>query len=149
MVNAAARAATIDWLGDSELDAKPADRASSIFWRFLGWNLVLYLSALQVIDSRPARGRARSTARRTAGSSSATSRCRCCKPMIFFAVTLTVIGNLQLFEEPFILVDVEAWCRVVGDDDVRSSCTGSAFSDGDFGTASAVSWLLFAADRGC
>ena len=25
------------------------------------------------------------------------------KPMIFFAVTLSVIGGLQLFEEPFIL----------------------------------------------
>jgi multiple sugar transport system permease protein len=62
--------------------------------------------------------------------------------MMYFAVTLTIIGNLQLFEEPFILID--------RDSGVRSRCMTTAifmyrtaFSDGDFGTASAISWLLF------
>ena len=62
--------------------------------------------------------------------------------MIFFAITLTLIGNLQLFEEPFILVDVEKGVA-------QSVMTTAifmyrlAFSDSDFGTASAVSWVLF------
>ena len=38
----------IDWLGQADF-AKPAI-AFVVFWRYLGWNLVLYLSALQVID---------------------------------------------------------------------------------------------------
>jgi multiple sugar transport system permease protein len=63
--------------------------------------------------------------------------------MIFFAVTLTLIGSLQLFEEPFILVDTEKGVA-------RSVMTAAifmyqtAFNDGDFGTASALSWALFA-----
>jgi multiple sugar transport system permease protein len=62
--------------------------------------------------------------------------------MVFFAVTLTLIGNLQLFEEPFILVDSEKGVA-------QSVMTSAifmyrlAFADGDFGTASAVSWILF------
>ena len=64
------------------------------------------------------------------------------KPMVFFAVTLTLIGNLQLFEEPYILVDSEKGVA-------QSVMTSAifmyrlAFADGDFGTASAVSWILF------
>ena len=62
--------------------------------------------------------------------------------MIFFAVTLTLIGNLQLFEEPFILVDAE---KGVAPSVMTSAIFmyRLAFSDGDFGTASAVSWILF------
>ena len=41
-------AALPDWLGDAAY-TKPAV-AFVVFWRYLGWNVVLYLSALQVID---------------------------------------------------------------------------------------------------
>ena len=63
--------------------------------------------------------------------------------MVFLAVTLTLIGSLQLFEEPFILVDTEKGVA-------RSVMTAAifmyqtAFNDGDFGTASALAWALFA-----
>ena len=53
-----------------------------------------------------------------------------------------VISNLQLFEEPFILVDPESGVSL----SVMTTAIFMyrlAFSDGDFGTASAVSWLLF------
>src|SRR5262249_18769053 len=64
------------------------------------------------------------------------------RPMIYFAVTLTIIGNLQLFEEPFILVDVD---KGVSNSVMTTAIFmyRTAFSDGDFGTASAISWLLF------
>jgi multiple sugar transport system permease protein len=128
----------IDWLGDAAY-TKPAV-AFVVFWRYLGWNVVLYLSALQVIDVELFE------AATLDGASGVRQFLHITlpllKPMIFFAVTLTLIGNLQLFEEPFILVDSEKG--------VASSVMTSAifmyrlaFSDGDFGTASAVSWILF------
>jgi len=62
--------------------------------------------------------------------------------MMYFAITLTLIGNLQLFEEPFILIPPESGAMA----HVQTTAVlmyRMAFGDGDFGTASAVSWLLF------
>jgi multiple sugar transport system permease protein len=64
------------------------------------------------------------------------------KPMIFFGVTLSVIGGLQLFEEPFILTGGR------GGTDQAGMTTAiylyrMAFDFNDFGAASAMSWLLF------
>jgi multiple sugar transport system permease protein len=64
------------------------------------------------------------------------------KPMIYFGVTLSIIGGLQLFEEPFILTGGKG-----GPD--QSAMTSAvylyrlAFDFNDFGGASAMSWLLF------
>jgi multiple sugar transport system permease protein len=128
----------IDWLGDATY-TKPAV-AFVVFWRYLGWNVVLYLSALQVVDEELFEAA-------TLDGAGLWSQFRhvalpLLKPMVFFAVTLTLIGNLQLFEEPFILVDIEKGVAT----SVMTSAIFMyrlAFSDGDFGTASAVSWLLF------
>lgn len=128
----------VDWLGDAAT-TKPAV-AFVVFWRFIGWNLVLYLSALQVIDHELYEAA-------TLDGAGSWQQFRfitlpLLRPMIFFAVTLTLIGNLKLFEEPFILVDMEKGVS-------QSVMTSAifmyrlAFSEGDFGTASAVSWLLF------
>ena len=64
------------------------------------------------------------------------------KPMIFFGVTLSLIGGLQLFEEPFILTGGR------GGSDQAGMTTAmymyrTAFDFNDFGTASALSWILF------
>ena len=128
-----------DWLGDAAY-TKPAV-AFVVFWRYLGWNLVLYLTAMQTLDDEIFE------AAKLDGAppwrqflSIALPQLR---PMIFFAVTLTLIGSLQLFEEPFILVDIEKGVA-------RSVMTAAiftyqtAFNDGDFGTASALAWALFA-----
>lgn len=128
----------VNWLGNAHT-TKPAV-AFIVFWRFLGWNLVLYLSALQVIDKELYE----------AATLDGCGRWRqfwhitlpLLRPMMFFAVTLTLIGNLQLFDEPFILVDPESGVSL----SVMTTAIFMyrlAFSDGDFGTASAVSWLLF------
>lgn len=132
-------AALPDWLGDAAY-TKPAV-AFVVFWRYLGWNLVLYLTAMQTLDDEIFQ------AARLDGASAwrqffsiALPQLR---PMIFLAVTLTLIGSLQLFEEPFILVDTEKGVA-------RSVMTAAifmyqtAFNDGDFGTASALAWALFA-----
>jgi len=128
----------VDWLNNATY-TKPAV-AFVVFWRYLGWNLVLYLSALQVIDKEMYEAA-------TLDGASTWKQFRyitlpLLRPMIFFAVTLTIIGNLQLFEEPFILVDIE---KGVAHSVMTTAIFmyRTAFSDGDFGTASAISWLLF------
>ncbi|WP_226929549.1 carbohydrate ABC transporter permease [Janthinobacterium aquaticum] len=129
---------SIDWLGSS-LFIKPAV-AFVIFWRYLGWNLVLYLSALQVIPK---------DLYEAATIDGATPRQQFwyitlpqLRPMIYLAVTLTIMGNLQLFEEPFVLV---AESSGVSQSVMTTAIFvyKTAFSSGDFGTASAISWLLF------
>jgi multiple sugar transport system permease protein len=130
--------ADIDWLGDAAY-TKPAV-AFVVFWRYLGWNVVLYLAALQTLNEELFEAATLDGARMWRQFWHIALPML--KPMIFFAVTLTLIGSLQLFEEPFILVDSEKG--------VASSVMTSAifmyrlaFADGDFGTASAVSWILF------
>jgi multiple sugar transport system permease protein len=129
----------VDWLGRAE-NIKPAI-AFVVFWRYLGFNVVLYLAALQTIPrdlyeaaSMDGAGRWQQFWHITLPN---------LKPMIFFGVTLSVIGGLQLFEEPFILTGGRG-----GAD--QSGMTSAvylyrmAFDFNDFGGASAMSWLLFA-----
>lgn len=128
----------IDWLGDADY-ARPAI-AFVVFWRYLGWNMVLYLSALQTIDPTLYEAARLDGASRWQQFRYITLPLL--RPMMYFAITLTIIGNLQLFEEPFILVDAESGVAT----SVMTTAMFMyrlAFSDGDFGTASAVSWLLF------
>jgi multiple sugar transport system permease protein len=127
-----------DWLGNPDY-AMPAI-AFVVFWRYLGWNVVLYLSALQVIDESLYEAA-------TLDGAGPWQQFRhvvlpLLRPMVYFAVTMTLIGSLQLFDEPFILVDQESSIAPT----VMTTAMfmyRMAFAYGDFGTASAVSWLLF------
>ena len=131
-------AAPIDWLGAPE-NIKPAI-AMIVFWRYVGFNVVLYLAALQTIPgdlyeaaTMDGAGRLQQFFHITLPS---------LKPMIFFGVMLSVIGGLQLFEEPFILTGGR------GGSDQSGMTTAiylyrMAFDFNDFGAASAMSWLLF------
>jgi multiple sugar transport system permease protein len=131
--------AHIDWLGRAE-NIKPVI-ALTVFWRYLGFNLVLYLAALQTIpkDLYEAATMDGASARQQFFHITLPNL----KPMIFFGVTLSVIGGMQLFEEPFILTGGNG-----GID--QSGMTAAiylyrmAFDFNDFGGASAMSWLLFA-----
>ena len=64
------------------------------------------------------------------------------KPMIYFGVTLSVIGGLQLFEEPFILTGGHGGSDQAGMTSAMYLYR-MAFEFNDFGSASAMSWLLF------
>jgi multiple sugar transport system permease protein len=128
----------IDWLNEPD-NIKPAI-AMIVFWRYVGFNVVLYLAALQTIPAdiyeaatMDGAGRLQQFFHITLPS---------LKPMIFFGVTLSVIGGLQLFEEPFILTGGR------GGTDQSGMTTAiylyrMAFDFNDFGAASAMSWLLF------
>ncbi len=141
-INAALRSLfgmpAVDWLGAPE-NIKPAI-ALIVFWRYVGFNVVLYLAALQTIPEELYE------AARMDGAGWMQQffhiTLPSLRPMIYFGVTLSVIGGLQLFEEPFILTGGR------GGSDQAGMTTAiylyrMAFDFNDFGAASAMSWLLF------
>jgi multiple sugar transport system permease protein len=128
----------VDWLGQPE-NVKPAI-ALIVFWRYVGFNVVLYLAALQTIPrdlyeaaDMDGAGRYQQFWCITLPS---------LRPMIFFGVTLSIIGGLQLFEEPFVLTGGRG-----GPDQAGMTSAvylyRMAFDFNDFGGASAMSWVLF------
>jgi multiple sugar transport system permease protein len=111
-----------------------------VWWRYVGFNTVLYLSAIQTIPKDLFEAA-------TMDGAKAWQQFRyvtlpMLKPMIFFAVTLTIIGNLQLFEEPFILTGGTGGLDQAGKT-AAMHMYATAFIDNDFGTASSIAWLLF------
>jgi multiple sugar transport system permease protein len=128
----------VDWLNDPD-HIKPAI-SMIVFWRYVGFNVVLYLAALQTIPKDIYEAATMDGAGRLQQFWFITLPSL--KPMIFFGVTLSVIGGLQLFEEPFILTGGR------GGSDQAGMTTAiylyrMAFDFNDFGAASAMSWLLF------
>lgn len=128
----------IDWLNQAE-NVKPAI-ALVVFWRYVGFNTVLYLAALQTIPKDIYEAATMDGAGRWQQFWFVTLPSL--KPMIYFGVTLSVVGGLQLFEEPFILTGGR------GGTDQAGMTTAmymyrTAFEFNDFGAASALSWLLF------
>jgi multiple sugar transport system permease protein len=127
----------IDWLNDPD-HIRPAV-SMVVFWRFVGFNTLLYLAALQGIP------RELYEAARLDGAN-AWQRFRhvtlpMLRPVAFFAVTLSIIGGMQLFEEPFVL----SGGRGGPDHAVMTTALylyRSAFEFSDFGAASAMSWIL-------
>lgn len=111
-----------------------------VFWRYVGWNAVLYLAAMQAIPRDLYEAATMDGARPWQQFRYVTLPLL--RPMIFFAVTLTIIGNLKLFEEPFILTGGTGGIAQAGKT-AAMHMYGTAFVDGDFGTASAIAWLLF------
>jgi multiple sugar transport system permease protein len=128
----------VDWLNDPD-NIKPAI-SMIVFWRYVGFNVVLYLAALQTIPADIYEAATMDGAGRLQQFFYITLPSL--KPMIFFGVTLSIIGGLQLFEEPFILTGGR------GGSDQSGMTTAiylyrMAFDFNDFGAASAMSWLLF------
>lgn len=130
----------IDWLGKAPY-TKPAV-SFVVFWRYLGWNTVLYLSALQAISKDLFEAAEMDGATRWQTFSRVVVPLL--RPMMLFAVTLTIIGNLQLFEEPFIIFGGS------NGGPENSAMTTAMFMfkyafeySGEFGTACAISWMLF------
>lgn len=120
-----------------------------VWWRYVGFNTVLYLSAMQTIPADLYEAATMDGARRWNQFRYVTLPML--KPMIFFAVTLTIIGSLQLFEEPFILTATTGGeGRIPGSGGLDQAGKTAAmhvystgFGENDFGTASAIAWLLF------
>ncbi len=131
-------ASNVDWLGQPHT-IKPVV-ALVVFWRYVGFNTILYVAAMQSIP------RDLYEAARMDGAGGLRIFWHITlpqlKPMMYFGVTLTVIGGLQLFEEPFILTGGKGGIEYAGMTTAMYMYR-TAFEFNDFGLASAISWLLF------
>ncbi len=71
-------------------------------WRWFGWNIVLYLAGLQAIPNELYESA------KVDGASNKQIFWKITipllRPMMLFAVTMTIIGQMQAFDEPFILL---------------------------------------------
>ena len=132
-------AQAIDWLGQPET-IKPV-LSLVIFWRYVGFNTVLYVAAMQGIprDLYEAAVLDGASPWRVFWHITLPQL----RPMMYFGVTLTLIGGLQLFEEPFILTGGKGGIEYAGMTTALYMYR-TAFEFSDFGLASAISWLLFA-----
>ncbi len=132
----------VDWLGRA-MYIKPAV-AILVIWKYFGFNVVLYTAGLSTIP------REYYEAAEVDGASVWQRfwhiTLPLLRPMIFFAVTLTIIGNLQLFDEPFVLTNISG-NRTGGPGEAGLTLAMYLYRTGfewvDMGTAAAMSWVLF------
>lgn len=128
----------VNWLGRAPY-IKPAI-AMLVVWRWFGWNTVLYLAGLQTIPKELYE------AARVDGANLAQQfrwiTVPLLKPMMFFAVTLTIIGNMQLFDEPYILTGTTGGTSEAGLT-VALYLYRTGFEWLYMGSAAAMSWVLF------
>jgi len=133
----------IDWLGDPHW-VKPSI-ALVVIWRTFGWNTVMYLAGLQSIPTDLYE------AARVDGARWPDIFLRITipllRPVITFTVILTIIGGLQLFEEPLMLCGGTAvsapGCTNLSGLTVIVDLYNTAFNYVQFGYAAAMSVALF------
>jgi multiple sugar transport system permease protein/cellobiose transport system permease protein len=130
---------TFDWLASTGW-IKPIVIVM-ITWRFLGFHLLLFVAGLQSVP------RELYDAARVDGANGRQVFWRVTVPLmlpiIFFSATSSTVGAFQLFDEPFVLTNGS------GGTDQAAEVMGTmlyrtAFSEFEFGTASALSWIMFA-----
>lgn len=129
----------INWLGQKEY-VQPAI-SMVVIWRYTGWNMLLYLSGIQSIPKELYE--AASVDGATGWQQFRFVTLPLLRPIMFVAVTLSLIGGLQLFEEPFILTNGTGGAGQAGLTTIMYMYrTYAQYSDA--GVAAAMSWLLFA-----
>lgn len=130
----------IRWLGSADL-LKPAI-AMVVIWKYTGFNIVIYSAGFLTVS-------------KDLYDAAKVDGCNgwqqfwyvalpMIRPFIFFALTLTIIGNLQLFEEPFILTAGDSG----GVSQAGLTAAYYLYLVGwewlEMGSAAAISWILFA-----
>lgn len=134
---------SVPWLGDAT-GIKVA-LSTVLNWKYVGWNMVIYVAGLQAVPVELYE------AAEIDGASEARKHLSITlpqiMPVIFFAVSLSIIGGMQIFEEPYIMTG--GYENMGGDQ--NSGLTAAfylmftAFKAGRFGKASAIAWILFVA----
>jgi multiple sugar transport system permease protein len=128
----------VRWIGDRHMI--PIAISIMVVWRYLGWNIVLYLAGLQAIPQDLYEAAAVDGASK--GQQFRYITLPLLRPTIYTAVTFTIIGNMQLFAEPFLLVNREGGPGNAG----RTAMVylwDNAFNNLLFGDAAAQTWVLF------
>src|SRR5919199_118702 len=133
----------IDWLGTAAW-VKPAI-ALVVIWRYFGWNTVIYLAGLQSIPTELYEAARVDGARWRDVFLHITLPLL--RPVITFTVILSIIGALQLFEEPAMLTGGPFSNSLGGPNQagltVVLNLYQTAFSFTQFGYAAAMSVALF------
>lgn len=131
----------VRWLQDPI--AIRASIAIMVNWRFIGWNTVIYLAGLQDIDPQVYEAAEIDGASKFQTSIKITLPLLL--PIIFFGISLSIIGGMQLFEEPFILMRGYETLGGPGNAGLTSAyyLMATAFQFNNFGKASAMAWILF------
>lgn len=137
------RLGPIDWLGNPTW-VKPSI-AMVVIWRVFGWNTVIFLAGLQSIPNDLYEAAKVDGARWKDIFLRITMPLM--RPVITFAVILTIIGGLQMFEEPLILcggtTTSAPGCTDLAGLTVMVNLYTTAFSYTQFGYAAAMSVVLF------
>lgn len=132
----------IDWLGDAAMI--PVSLAIVLNWRFIGWNTVIYFAGLQNIPGELYEAAA------IDGASAWQQHMRITLPLlmpvIFFTMTMSIIGGMQVFEEPFLLT---GGYKALGGPENAGLTSAlylmyTGFRASRYGRGSAMAWVLFA-----
>jgi multiple sugar transport system permease protein len=125
-----------NWLGDEVL-AMPSLIVMAA-WRNLGFAMVLFLAGLQTIPVQLYEAASIDGAGRWAAFKSVTLPLL--RPTLLFAVVITTIGYLQVFEEPFVMTDGGPLDRTLS---VSMFMYEEGFEFFHQGYAAAIAWVLF------
>jgi multiple sugar transport system permease protein len=125
-----------NWLGNEVL-AMPSLIAMAA-WRNLGFAMVLFLAGLQTIPVQLYEAASIDGAGRWAAFKSVTLPLL--RPTLLFAVVITTIGYLQVFEEPFVMTDGGPLDRTLS---VSMFMYEEGFEFFHQGYAAAIAWVLF------
>ncbi|ADV67542.1 carbohydrate ABC transporter permease [Deinococcus maricopensis] len=131
-------AENVNWLGEKKY-LQPAI-AMVIVWRYTGWNVLLYLAGLQAIPKDVYEAASVDGASRWQQFRFITLPLL--RPTMFLAVTLSLIGGFQLFEEPFILTNGSGGAEQSGLTTIMYMYR-TYYQYSDAGVSAAMSWLLF------
>lgn len=111
-----------------------------VFWKYVGFNIVIYTAGLATISDELYE------AAIIDGANSWQRFTRIAlpllRPFIFFAVTLTIIGNMNLFDEPYVLTRGLQQASTNGMT-ISNYLYRVAWEWLDMGSAAAISWILF------
>jgi len=111
-----------------------------LIWKFIGWNIILYFTALQGIPG------SYYEAAKVDGANWFQILTKITlpliKPMMYFAVTMSVIYIMQIFDEPTILLSSNV-ITSFGGLTMVIYLFNQAFTHMNFGIAAAISYILF------
>jgi multiple sugar transport system permease protein len=111
-----------------------------VWWKYVGFNTVIYTAGLATISQdlyEAAKIDGANTWQRFRHVS-----LPLLQPFIFFGVTLTIIGNMNLFDEPYVLTVGGQFAQTAGKT-ISNYLYQIAWEWLDMGSAAAISWILF------
>lgn len=132
----------VNWLGGSGVWIKPII-VLLFAWRWIGYNMVIYIAGLQGIDG------ALYESAYVEGATKLQMMFRITiplmKPILFFTLFLSFIGGLQIFDEPFILLQNTSGIGAGTDNQglvLARYLYYQAFSRWNFGYASSIAYVM-------